>query len=197
MTKNFKPYLKKEIAAKIERDNQTMKTVLEEYTKMSNQNTNLTLENKALVEKQNSMKSIAEEGRLLMEAIGLPAIEGNTTASPPLEPPSSTAPAKKRRKSGTPKAMRDTQENITAHSSTKLPNVKNKPKTDDTAKKSKKRPRSDSNENPPSTSKQTGNSSSFWDTYGDIFAGSSGATIQQNDQKSKANEAFEQKKRLE
>ena len=172
-----------------------MKTVLEEYTKMSNQNTNLTLENKALVEKQNSMKSIAEQGRLMMEAIGLPAIEGNTSVSPPLEPPPSTAPAKKRRKSGTPKAMRDTQENVTAHSSTKLPNV-NKPKTDDTAKKSKKRPRSDSNENPPSTSKQTGNSSSFWDTYGDIFAGSSGATIQQNDQKSKTNEAFEQKKRF-
>ena len=196
MTKNFKTHSKKEIAAKIERDNQTMKTVLEEYTKMSNQNANLTLENKALMEKQNSMKSIAEQGRLLMEGIGFPAIEGNTSVSPPLEPPPSSAPAKKRRKSGTPKARKDTIENKTAHSSTKLPNVKNKPKTDDTAKKSKKRPRSDSNENPPSTSKQTGNSSSFWDTYGNIFAGSSGAQIQQNDQKSKTNEAFEQKKRF-
>ena len=129
--------MKKEIAAKIELDNQTMKKVLEEYTKMAYKNDNLALENKALMKKQNSMKSIAEEGRLLMEAIGLPAIEGNTSVSPPLEPPPSTAPAKKRRKSGTPKAMRDTIENKTAHSSTKLPNVKNKPKTDDTAKKSK------------------------------------------------------------
>ena len=175
-----------------------MKTVLEEYTKMSNQNKNLTLENKALTAKQNSMKSTAEQVRLLMETIGLPAIEGNTSVSPPLEPPPSAAPARKRRKSGTPKAEKDTTENITANSSTpNLPNVKNKNKTDATAKKSKKRPRSDSNENPPGTSKQTVNSSSYWDAYGNIFApSSSGSSIQQNDQKSKTNEAFEQKKKF-
>ena len=175
-----------------------MKTVLEEYTKMSNQNKNLTLENKALLEKQNSMKSTAEQVRLLMETIGLPAIEGNTNVSPSLELPPSAAPARKRRKSGTPKAKKDTIQNITAHSSTpNLPIVKNKNKTDDTAKKSKKRPRSDSNENPPGTSKQTVNLSSYWDAYGNIFApGSSGSSIQQNDQKSKTNEAFEQKKKF-
>ena len=189
---NFETLLKKEIAAKIERDNQTMKTVLDEYTRMSNQNKNLTLENKSLTKKQNSMKSIAEQGRLLMEAIGLPAIEGNSNVSPPLEPPPSAAPPRKRQKTGTPKAKKDTIENTTAHSSTKLPKLKNKPKNDDTAKKSKKRSRSNSNENPPGTTKQTGNSSSYWDTYGNIFApGSSRGPSQQNDQKSKTNEAFE------
>ena len=133
-----------------------------------------------------------------MEPIGLPAIEGNTKVSPPLELPPSAAPAKKRRKSGTPKAKKDAMENITAHSSTpNLPNVKNKNKTDDTAKKSKKRPRSDSNENQTGSSKQTVNSSSYWDAYGNIFAPcSSGSSIQQNYQKSKTNEAFEQKKKF-
>ena len=166
-----------------------MKTVLEEYTRMSNQNKNLTLENKALTEKQNSMKSIAEQGRLLMEAIGLPAIEENTNVSPPVEPSPTAAPPRKRQKTGTPEAKKDTIENTTAHLSTKL---KNKPKNEDTAKKSKKRSRSNSNENPPGTTKQTGNSSSYWDTYGNIFApGSSRGPSQQNDQKSKTNEAFE------
>lgn len=178
---------KKEIAAKIERDNQSLKTVLEEYTKMANQNQNLTLEKNALMEKQNSMRSIAEQSRLLMETISLPALEENTNTSLSLElPPSESigVPAKKR-KSNTSKVKKDSIQNIASNSSTsKLPNVPNKPKS---AKKSKKRPRSDSNQN-----KQMGSSSAYWNNIS--TAGSSESPLEQNEKKLKTNEAFEQKK---
>ena len=169
-----------------------MQTVLTEYTRMDSQNKNLVLENKALMERQNSMKSIAEPSRILMEAIGLPAIEGNTT--PPFEslPLSSSAPvpAKKstaRRKSDIPKAIKNLMANPSTHSLTqKCPKAKNNPYSDESAKRAKKRPRPDSPQNQPETS------SSYW-SIGNILAPSSSKSPP-NEQKIKTNAAFEQKK---
>lgn len=174
-----------------------MQTVLTEYTRMDSQNKNLVLENKALMERQNSMKSIAEQSRILMEAIGLPAIEGNTT--PPFEslPLSSSAPvpAKKstaRRKSDIPKAIKNLMANPSTHSLTqkcpKVP-VKNNPNSDESAKRAKKRPRPDSPQNQPETS-----SSSYW-SIGNILAPGSSKSPP-NEQKLKTNAAFEQKKQF-
>lgn len=171
-----------------------MKTVLEEYTKISTQNQNLALENKALMEKQNSMKAIAEQSRLLMEAIAIPAIEGNLT--PPFESlPLSTsaptsAPAKKRRKSEVPKVIQNLMKKPGSSSTQKGPKVpiKNEPKIVESAKNPKKRPRPDSPGNPIATS------SSYWNV--NPVPGTSGNTIQESEQRLKTNEAFEQKKRF-
>ena len=171
-----------------------MKTVLEEYSKISTQNQNLVLENKALMEKQNSMKAIAEQSRLLMEAIAIPAIEGNST--PPFEslPLSSSVsapasnPAKKRRKSEVPKAIQNLMKKPGSSSTQKGPKVpiKNEPKNAENAKNPKKRPRPDS---PPIAT-----SSSYWNV--NPVPGTSGNTIQENEQRLKTNEAFEAQKRF-
>ena len=173
-----------------------MKTVLEEYTKISTQNQNLALENKALIEKQNSMKAIAEQSRLLMKAIAIPAIQGNPT--PPFESlPLSTsvsaatsAPAKKRRKSEVPKAIQNLMKKPGSSSTQKGPKVpiKNEPKNAESAKNPKKRPRPDSPGNPIATS------SSYWNV--NPVPGTSGNTTQESEQRLKTNEAFEQKKRF-